>query len=167
MITHRIGNLLETVTEGHILHGCNAQGVMGSGFAKQVKLKYPHVFETYKIAHSKKFSNTGLVLGNVVGAQATVTPTNNLYVWNMITQEFYGYNGKRQVDYNAVRSCMKKFNKVMLDGFYDSYSKEVHFPLIGCGLGGGSWKVISAIIDEEITCTEDKYLWTLTSDIRS
>ena len=37
-----------SVNSGIIVHGCNAQGVMGSGVAKAIRLKYPQVFEDYK-----------------------------------------------------------------------------------------------------------------------
>lgn len=43
-------NLLD-ISHGIIAHGCNAQGVMGAGVAKQIKIKYPTAFE---IGSSKK-----------------------------------------------------------------------------------------------------------------
>jgi len=46
MIEHKIGDLFSN-TEGYIVHGCNAQGVMGSGVAKIVKDQYFDAFKRY------------------------------------------------------------------------------------------------------------------------
>ena len=35
-----VGDLFAEVKDGYIMHGCNAQGVMGSGVANIVRLKY-------------------------------------------------------------------------------------------------------------------------------
>ena len=54
-----------SVNSGIIVHGCNAQGVMGSGVAKAIRLKYPQVFEDYK-----NFKNQfGLELGDYIPTQ--------------------------------------------------------------------------------------------------
>lgn len=135
-----------TVNEGYIVHGCNAQGVMGSGIAALVKQNYPYAFEAYK--------NSGHLLG-----------TNSYYIEdglcivNAVTQEYYGRDGKRYTDYEAVRNCFRD-----LRGFanrHPALPKIVNFPLIGCGLGGGDWAIVEAIIDEELDDSFTKILWTL------
>ena len=88
------GNLF-SVKSGVIAHGCNCQGVMGSGVAKQVKELYPKAYEKYIefcYASEEKLGKAQLV---------QVQP--GLYIANLFTQDFYGTD-KRYVDYDAVRS---------------------------------------------------------------
>lgn len=47
MLKHIKGDIFESGAQV-ILHQVNCQGVMGSGVAKQVREKYPIVFEYYK-----------------------------------------------------------------------------------------------------------------------
>ena len=44
-----------------ILHQVNCQGVMGSGIAKQVREKYPEVYQHY-VSECKKYSPEEIVL---------------------------------------------------------------------------------------------------------
>ena len=50
------GNIFDC-TENIIVHQTNCQGVMGSGIAKQVKERYPEVFNAY-YHYCKTTSNT-------------------------------------------------------------------------------------------------------------
>ena len=45
-IEYRQGDLFQTDVR-HIVHGCNAQGVMGKGVAKLVKELYPKAYNEY------------------------------------------------------------------------------------------------------------------------
>lgn len=138
-IEYRKGNLLD-VTEGIIVHGCNAQGVMGSGVALAVKKKYPECYDIY--------TRVPLSLGEVVWYDASTDyndPPHELWIANAITQEFYG-TGKRYVNYAAIAECFKKVfrnAKALRAGYHD-----VHFPKIGAGLGGGDWSIIEQIIND-------------------
>lgn len=130
------GNLL-TVQNGIIVHGCNAQGKMNSGVAKAIREKYPVVFEKYI-----NDINNGLQLGGV--SYCDVSDDDNLLiVASAITQEFYGTDGKKYVSYDAIDSAFKKVFQLAIVG-----DLSVYMPLIGSGLGGGCWEVISAIINE-------------------
>lgn len=123
-------------------HGCNAQGRMGSGVAAAIRETFPKAYETY----SMKYINNGLILGEVVWVK--IGP-NKKYIANCITQEFMGNDGKRYVDYDAVANCMKDIDKFIKTNFKGSVA-TVAFPLIGAGLAGGDWKIISSIIEKEI-----------------
>lgn len=128
------GDLL-SVTEGIIVHGCNAQGVMGSGVALAVRQKYPKVYEKYKQEIQLGF----LGLGDV----QLVKVKQNLFICNAITQEFYGRSNKLYVSYDAIRNVFLDVFAAAEDGVYD-----VSTPKIGAGLGGGDWEVILKIIKE-------------------
>jgi O-acetyl-ADP-ribose deacetylase (regulator of RNase III) len=54
------GDLLKTEIR-HIIHGCNAQGVMGSGVAKAIRDKYPQAYRDY----NDMYNSNGLELGQI------------------------------------------------------------------------------------------------------
>jgi O-acetyl-ADP-ribose deacetylase (regulator of RNase III) len=136
-IEYRKGNLFDTDIT-HIAHGCNAQGVMGSGVARIVKEQYFDAYRFYAEQHSKH----GLALGDV-----QFVPANGKVIINAVTQNLFGKTVNRYVDYEAVADCMYAINQQL------SLIGETHvaMPQIGAGLGGGDWSVIAAIIESEIT----------------
>lgn len=133
MLIYKVGNLVEA-PENIIAHGCNAQGVMGSGVALAIRNAFPRAFQEYKNHYAKY----GLFIGDNVYA-----PTDGKIIVNCITQEYYGREKTRYVSYDAIASCMKKIKSNIL-----LYS--VAMPKIGSMLGGGDWNVIEAIIKSEL-----------------
>jgi len=129
-IDYRYGDLLNTEAK-YICHCVNAQGVMGSEVAKAIRLKYPRAFEIYREAYEEN----RLTLGSVIGADC-----ESHIILNLVGQEFYGTD-RVHVDYRALRKGFSLINK--------NVRGEVAFPLIGCGLAGGEWKIVSAILEEE------------------
>ncbi len=121
-----------------VVHGCNAQGVMGSGVAKVVRNDFPGAYYEY-IRHHEEF---GLALGEII--PVPVLP--NRWIINAITQEFYGRDGKRYVDYKAVGKAFRSVKVFAQDNGIES----VNYPKIGAGLGGGDWNTIAEIIDLEL-----------------
>jgi O-acetyl-ADP-ribose deacetylase (regulator of RNase III) len=150
MIKIHIGNLLD-VTSGVIVHGCNAQGVMGSGVAKAIRDSYPGAYYTYVQMHMQR----GLKLGQVVYH----VPFLRLFIANAITQEMFG-GSQRHADYFAIRKAFRHIGR-LVEGFPRDGNFEVHFPLIGAGLANGDWAKISKIIDETIPDAVGKNLWVL------
>ena len=135
----KFGDIL-SVNEGIIVQGCNAQGVMGSGLAKAIREKYPEVYEEYAREFQNVMTDRKALLGSAQSVQ--IRSKKNLYIVNGITQEFYGKDGKKYVSYAAIQAV---FAQVAI--MAKSKRLEVHYPLIGAGLGGGDWAVISEIID--------------------
>lgn len=134
-IIYKRGNLIDA-TEFVISHGCNAQGVMGSGVARAIRNKWPEAYKAYKDHYDKH----KLFPGEVIWA-----PTEDKLIANCITQCKYGRDGTRYTEYQAVRECMHEINKFEYGEF------GLAMPLIGAGLGGGDWDIIKDIIREEIT----------------
>ena len=130
MIEYRKGNLLD-VTEGIILHGCNAQGVMGSGVALAIKQAYPEAYQEYL--------NDSMILGFI----SDYWVNYDLVIINGITQEFYGRDGKRYVNYKAICDV---FTQAVSMGRL--YGFTLNFPKIGAGLGGGDWNIIEQLIND-------------------
>lgn len=140
MIKYVQGDLFDTEAD-IIAHGCNAQGVMGSGVAKQVRTLYPAAYLEYRRWHE----DYGLELGSVIWCN-----TKGKHIANCITQEYYGRDGQRYVDYNAIQECMKKIHIYSLAG--DELS--IAMPKIGSALGGGDWTIIEQIINNEFKTKE-------------
>lgn len=133
-----VGDIL-TNASGIIVHGCNAQGVMGSGLAKQIKEKYPTAFNVYRQAHLE----TGLFLGDVIFAKIN----DDLIIANAITQRDYGkVPNHRYVSYGAIKDCFTTITSVAA-----TLKMQVHYPLIGAGLANGDWSIISEIIDDQFS----------------
>jgi O-acetyl-ADP-ribose deacetylase (regulator of RNase III) len=157
MIEERFGNALD-VPEGIIVHGCNCQGVMGSGIAAEVKRRFPEAFRVYR----ECFTRYGLTSGNIIDCE--VAP--NKIIVNAMTQIQYGTD-KRHVDYEAVAKCFEKVKEIArsvhLNREKDCKKLDIIFPMIGAGLGGGNWKIISTIIDETIGDDFKKVLYKLPS----
>ena len=151
IITKR-GNLLDA--KGIIVHGCNAQGVMGSGVALAIKNKWPDVYQQYKDHFDTKSS--WAALGQII--PVVVAP--DTYVLNAITQKNYGRDGTRYVSYDAVTACFEKV-RGWAEHFKQTENRSVpvNFPLLGAGLGGGDWEIISTIIDRTLGDGIEKYLW--------
>jgi O-acetyl-ADP-ribose deacetylase (regulator of RNase III) len=137
MIYYNVGNLLD-VTEGIIVHGCNRQGVMGSGVAKAVKSKYPGAFDQY-VKDLEQWRNDGR---SGMGMISWYEVNDKLRIASGITQKTYGRSDTfRFVSYDAIDDIFKCVGEIAR-----KEQKEIHIPLIGAGLGNGDWGVILEII---------------------
>lgn len=135
------GDLL-AVDRGFILHQVNCLGVMGAGLAKQIKLKFPSVFETYHAVCQQK--DPASQLGSIL----VVPATKDLHVVNLFGQINYGTD-RKQTDYEAVRKALYKF--VEYKEVFDDNNWPVYVPMgMGCGLAGGDWDVVSSIVEHII-----------------
>lgn len=116
-----------------ILHQVNCQGVMGAGFAKQIKNKYPLCFTEYKkICKTKKSEE---LLGTIY-----IYEGDKDIIINMFSQDKYGRD-KRYTDYIAMEKAIKKLRKI--------YPSEIIIApyKIGCGLAGGNWDIVKEILE--------------------
>jgi len=77
------------ITRGVIAHGCNCQGVMGSGAAKALRDRWPMIFPPYQTVCRGAEANTSELLGKAVIVNVGV----DLYVANLFTQNFFGSTG--------------------------------------------------------------------------
>jgi O-acetyl-ADP-ribose deacetylase (regulator of RNase III) len=123
-------NILD-VKEGVICHQVNCQRVMGSGLARQIRNKWPIVYEEYK-------KNYELRLGNCQVVQVT----DDLFVANLAGQDRYGTD-RSYTDYDALEVAL-----IYVDEIASALNKQLYIPyLMGCGLAGGDWKIVSEIIE--------------------
>lgn len=151
-IVTKTGNLLD-VTAGHIVHGCNAKGVMGSGVALAIKRKYPEAFLDYFKRYVTPIAEGG---GLVLGTAYPFPVSSNLVIWNAITQEGFG-QPTRNCSYDAIQTCFEQINTQLIST--QSTYCQLHIPAIGAGLGGGNWEIIREIIEQTVTVPTT--LWIL------
>lgn len=127
-------NIDKVIFLASIIHGCNAQGVMGAGVARQIRQTYPEAFQTYVFDLKDK----RLYLGDV----SIYWHNAGLAIHNAITQIEVGSN-KRQVNYWAIA---KVFEHAIT--FCKDFKMDLNFPKIGAGLTGGDWDIIEQIIND-------------------
>ena len=143
------GDLFANVKAGDIIaHGCNAAGVMGSGFAETLKSKYPLAFREY----SEYRATHGLYLGDVIWKNEGGSQRETIA--NCVTQQAYGRDKRiRYVSYKAVEESLKKVSQFAL-----STEKSIHLPLIGGGLANGDRAYLLKMF-EFIFYRNDATLW--------
>ena len=145
-LKYRVGDLIEAAKRKEvsvIAHGCNCFCTMQSGIAPLIAVAFP----VAKEADLKTEKGDASKLGGIsVGHDHTFGVT----VFNLYSQ--FGYWGRREgkmdLNYSALRSALARMrSSVHHQGLFE---KPVGIPLIGAGLAGGNWNLISRIITEEL-----------------
>ena len=129
------GNLFDT--EANVIcHQVNCQGVMGSGFAKQVKERYPQAFEAYKKLCDETRPKSALL--------GTAQPVfiGDKVIYNLFGQDRYGHTGQF-TSYEALKDCFKRVVQGSSDG--DKFAMPYR---IGCDRGGGDWTIVYKMLEE-------------------
>lgn len=133
-----------------ILHQVNCRGVMGSGLARQVKDRYPHVFEGYAKLCKDCDYNPEKLLGTSYAVRLNERLLfsgedirQSRFIVNLFAQDGYGY-GKCFTDYEALRLCLYK-----VDIAFRGMRVAIPYKM-SCCRGGGNWDVVYRIIEEEL-----------------
>lgn len=149
MIIDKEGSVFDAETEV-IAHQVNCMGVMGAGLAKQVKDRYPEVFQTYK-----KYCNKSNLLENenmlemyrrknVLGTCLLVKTSDGKYIANCFGQYNYGRKfifTEDKAFESSVKSMITQMKKLNLSSVAIPYK-------MGAGLANGSWFTNYMIIKE-------------------
>lgn len=153
MITYVTGDATDPQVPGNkiIAHVCNDIGGWGRGFVLSLSRKWPQPEETYRRWHREQANAEEwppFKLGEVV----FVPVTADTVVANMIGQ--HGVrpkdDGTPPIRYGALEECLRQVEQWARD--FDHAS--VHMPRIGCGLAGGSWTEVEAILQRVFVDTE-------------
>lgn len=160
------GCLLKAFEKGEvnvIVQCVNCQGVMGSGLAKAIRVKYPFVYEEYREFYEEvKDSHHGL-LGKIQNIDLSFYDyeygTNwngnvgrfpDKHIINVFGQEYYGTD-KRQVNYGALGQAFTALAYGLTQASEDALQEDydvIGFPyLFGCGLAGGDWNIVLEMIE--------------------
>jgi O-acetyl-ADP-ribose deacetylase (regulator of RNase III) len=137
------GNILDA-QEGIIGHQVNCQMVMGSGLAKQIRDKYPRVYEEYLAVMGQSPIRHRLGRCQIVEIVRT-----RLYIANLFGQYYYGRREMIYTDYAALGMALRNLQRWRQSFNYDNL--PVYLPHgMGCGLGGGNWEIVAGIIRDAI-----------------
>jgi O-acetyl-ADP-ribose deacetylase (regulator of RNase III) len=114
-------------------------GRWGGGFALVIRRRFREVqedFLSWTRANTEQFA-----LGN-----SRLCPIDeSLAVFSMICQQGFGPSRRPRIRYAAMKACLEQLAEIA-----GNHAASVHMPRIGCGQAGGSWSVVSELIDESL-----------------
>ncbi|GAA0727061.1 macro domain-containing protein [Aquimarina litoralis] len=125
-----------------IVHICNNIGGWGKGFVVAISKRWPEPEKAFREWYKNRAKNDFQL-----GAIQVVQVSDDKYIGNMIAQE--GIKTARSkgvpIRYEAVQQCLEK---IVVEA--KELNASIHMPRIGCGLAGGKWERIEAIIEETL-----------------
>ncbi len=147
------GDLLDFPNEINVIaHSCNTRNIMGAGIAKQIKDRYPQAYEADTKAFNIEYDKDGQYV-HWLGKFSKAELDDRKYIYNMYTQATIGTG--REVDYEKFWQALKRVEQ---DLYEMNVSKHEYDgsppPIIGlpygisCGLAGGNWGIIKAMIED-------------------
>ena len=127
---------------------------MGAGIAKQIKERYPQAFEADTECYNNEYNEGGnwkVRIGDYSKAEieSKFLPNNKGIIYNLYTQSGYSTK-KREVNYEYFWRALKAMQEDLLFIQHETGEPQVlGLPYgISCGLAGGNWKIIKAIIED-------------------
>ena len=145
------GDATSPVGEGPklILHICNDAGGWGAGFVLALSKKWSEPEEEYRKwwEEHKEASGGRLPLGMIQPVSVN-QGQDEIIVMNMIAQRGYWRQGFPPISYDALHHCLSKIASwtITYSDRFDKPMPTIHMPRIGCGLAGGRWNVVEALI---------------------
>jgi len=121
-----------------ICHICNDVGGWGKGFVLAISKRWPGPESQYRSWHLQ-----GEAAGFRLGAIQLVRVEPTVTVANMIAQHGIRPSaGAPPIRYDALRQCLDELARQAV-----ALGASVHMPRIGCGLAGGTWPEVEAIVE--------------------
>jgi O-acetyl-ADP-ribose deacetylase (regulator of RNase III) len=137
MLQHTRGNLVDLAEAGHfnlIVHGCNCFHTMGSGIAREIRLRYPAAYEVD--VKQTQFGDRSKI------GTFTLMPGKLFSIVNAYTQ--IGFNGPGKTDDLFEYEGFQRILDTLAEQFPGT---RVGFPYIGMGLAGGNRERIIAMLE--------------------
>lgn len=137
MIQYFTGDATTPIGDGPkiIAHITNNSGGWGRGFVLAVSRKWRQPEQCYRTTEH-----------HALGVCSLVWVGPELWVANLCAQDGYtSHDRPVAVDYGALGAC--------LDALCDQalhHEASVHCPRIGCGLGGGRWETVEALLTQRL-----------------
>lgn len=138
MIEKIKGNLLEAQVNA-IAHGCNCQGIMNAGIAKDIKEKYPKMYKEYK-----SLCQTDLA---IPGQLQLYIQKDSPYIINLFTQNTIREGATLEYIDEATKLLAQRLSEYRQK---DPKLNTLGMPKIGCGLGRLNWKQVKPIIESNL-----------------
>jgi len=124
-----------------ICHVCNDVGGWGAGFVLAISRRWKEPERQYREWYADRASNDfGL------GAVQFVQVEPDLWVANMVAQK--GLRATQEgppLRYDALATCLGRVADKALE-----LKASIHMPRIGCGLAGGEWPRVEAVVTQEL-----------------
>jgi O-acetyl-ADP-ribose deacetylase (regulator of RNase III) len=137
------GSALEPRGEGGkiVVHVVNDKTANwgGGGFASALRGRWPQVQEDFRDWAAHQRSNLRL------GSVRLCRVDDDLTVASVVAQHGYGPSEKPRIRYTALRDGLRSVSKAA-----EVRNASIHMPRIGTGQAGGSWEVVSDIIQETL-----------------
>lgn len=131
-----------------IAHIVNDKGLWGAGFTKSLSLHFPSLVDCYY-----QWAISSLECKFKLGKVQFFNVGNKVHVANMLAQHgtYRPCDLPRTtyVQYDALERCLESVSL-----FAKKLHSVVQMPRIGCGLGGGKWKMVEPIIKRTL-CHHD------------
>lgn len=144
-IIYRTGNVVDALLNDEvdfIAHCCNAQGVMGSGIAKEIKERIPEAFKQYRFQYElcKERGTLQHFLGSV---------SEGGNVLNLVGQEYYGSIPSRYVSYGALASALSQvYHVLQFDANVNPSAVTIGLPFkMASDRAGGDWEIVLELLD--------------------
>lgn len=140
MIVVTDGNIFETNLQA-IVNPVNTIGVMGRGIAKEMKKRYPAMYEHYYMYCKKRMFHTGMVLS----FRTYQTKKPNIII-NFPTKNCWHDNSKMEYIQTGMVALKEEIRKLKI--------KSIALPALGCGCGRLDFKEVLNVITDELKSFE-------------
>lgn len=142
-ISYLHGDLLESYANV-IVHQVNCMGVMGAGLARQIRAKWPSVYNEYRALCVEASAPRDLM-----GKAQIVSVEPGCSVANCFAQQDYRRAGQNVciTDYGSLSLALNEVREYATS----INARTVALPFeLGCGLAGGDWNIVRDIINEAL-----------------
>jgi O-acetyl-ADP-ribose deacetylase (regulator of RNase III) len=140
------GDILDMAGKVDVIgHQVNCYGIFGGGLALQIKNKWPGVFNTYVEFIHDLMKKDLLTRQNLLG-YCQLARTDSCFVANLFGQ--YDIGSGLQTDYTALHRSLISLKEQMHHQGLNSVALPAK---LGCGLAGGDWNIVQAIIQSAFT----------------
>jgi len=149
-LLYKTGSLFDAPKDSVLVHACNAQGVWGSGIAKEFKLRFPNSYELYHHV---------CLDGDAAGAGIILPKESEYMVGCLLTSRNYAL--KR----DSVEEILKNTRSAlthMLEMATDV--REIHSCKFNAGLFAVPWEETEKVLLDVVNKTgynKDWTIWTL------
>jgi O-acetyl-ADP-ribose deacetylase (regulator of RNase III) len=120
-----------------ICHIVNDEGAWGAGFVMALSKRWPDAERHYRAWAASKTD-----LRFALGITYFVRVEEDISIAHMCAQHAFGEDGEPPIRYEALERCL---DRVALTA--EATGKSVHMPRIGCGLAGGDWGHVGALVE--------------------
>ena len=133
-----------------IIHGCNCFCTMGAGIARSIKTEFPEAYKADCLTTRGDHHKLGTISTiTVIRDEHEITIVNAYAQFHYRGSAIHYKGNDGKTNYQAIESCMQQVK--------EKYTgKRIGYPLIGAGLGGGDWSIISKIINRVLEGDDHK-----------